>query len=87
MSDAPEGFDPLEQLKIRLRVVEIMSATSIAFVLRPGNADQRRAMLEELRRNLIVGVEEVHPSTDQAGALATEDCVDRLLDEIVRLAC
>lgn len=86
MSSAREEFDPLEQIKIRLRVAEFMSTTLIAFMLRSANAGHRREMLAELRRNLIVAVEEVLPSTDQAGALATEDSVDRLLDEIVRLA-
>ena len=86
MAIARHEIDPFEQLSIRLRVAEIMVATAVAVALRSGDVDQRRRMLEELRRNVLVAVEEVHPSTDQANVLATEESVDQLLDQIVRLA-
>ena len=86
MAIARHEIGPFEQLSIRLRVAEIMVATAVAVALRSGDVDQRRRMLEELRRNVLVAVEEVHPSTDQANVLATEESVDQLLDQIVRLA-
>jgi hypothetical protein len=86
MSIAVDDFDPLEQVKIRLRVVEVMSTTMIAFVLRSGDADQRRQILGELRRNLLLAIEMIYPSANQANVLAVEENVDRVLDEIARLA-
>jgi hypothetical protein len=63
-----------------------MLATTIGVLLRSGDDDQRRQILQSLRRNILGAGEEVHPSTDQASALVTEESVDQLLDQIVRLA-
>lgn len=74
-------------LNIRLRVNQAMLETTIAFLLRSGNADDRRWLMEDLRRNILITMADIEPNADQATVLTHEDAADRLLDEIVRLSC
>lgn len=86
MAIAGGDLDPVQQLNVRLRTAEILAAMTVAFLLRSGSNDQRREMLDELRRNLILALQEFNPAKDQATELTSEVAVDELLDQVVRLA-
>jgi hypothetical protein len=85
-----EGEHPLGErlndVAVRLEIIQAMAATIIAVVLRTANDDHRRQIIEELRRNILLGVARINPNGGPAEMLICEEATDRLLDEVLRLS-
>ena len=68
------------------RVNQTMLATTIAFILRSASDSDRRQLINELRRNILLTMADVALDAEPATVLAHEESTDALLDQIQHIA-
>ena len=82
-----ELLERVERLTVRQVTFEAIVSTALAFVLRSITKEMRRELLTELRRCVSVSTLSFSdPAKAETMALVAEEEVDRLLDQIERIA-
>lgn len=76
----------LDELAAQLGIVQTMTATAVAIMVRMAGEDYAPRILDELRRNILLTLASTNPNANQDMVLTHEEGTDRLLDEIVRLS-